>query len=127
MPSAEARRMFASIGSKVGTLPEVLADLTSPLGNRVRRGLSESRIIAQLGGNLREIRGTWGVTKEEMARIVPEPRLELGLGAEKDAAAGPQKVNMLAAHDVVTTNSRKVQHNLVSWSTRADMLCTQLR
>ena len=62
-----------------------------------------------------------------MARIVPEPRLELGLGAEKDAAAGPQKVNMLAAHDVVTTNSRKVQHNLVSWSTRADMLCTQLR
>ena len=64
--------MSASIGRKVGILPEVLADLTSPLRNRVRRGLSESRNIAQLGGSLREIQDTWGVTKEEMAGIVPE-------------------------------------------------------
>ena len=56
--------MPASIESKVGILPEVLADLTGPLGDRVRRGLPDSRIIAQLGGSLREIGDTWGVTKE---------------------------------------------------------------
>ena len=33
LPSTEARRMSASIGSRVGTLPEILADLTGPLGD----------------------------------------------------------------------------------------------
>ena len=33
LPSTEARRMSASIGSKVGILPEVLTDLTGPLGD----------------------------------------------------------------------------------------------
>ena len=60
LPSTEARRMSASIESRVGTLPEILADLTGPLGDRVRRRLPESSIITQLGGSLREIRDTWG-------------------------------------------------------------------
>ena len=42
----------------------------------MRRGLPESNIIAQLGGNLRETRDTWGVTKEAMTVIVPESWLE---------------------------------------------------
>ena len=73
--------MSASIGRKVRILPEFLADLTGPLRDRVRRGLPASRIIAQLGGSLREIRDIWGVTKKEMAGIVPESWLEWGLGA----------------------------------------------
>ena len=64
--------MSASIGSTAETLPEVLADLTSPLGDILRRGLPESSIIAQLGDSLQEIRDTWGVTKEAMEGIVPE-------------------------------------------------------
>ena len=104
--------MYASIESKVGILPEVLADLTGPVGDRVRRGLPESRIIARLGGRLWEIRDTWGVTKEEMAGIVPESWSEWGLGAEGDTALRPLKVDILAAHDAVTTNSRKAQHHL---------------
>ena len=72
LPLAEARRTSASIGSKVGILPEVLADLTGPLGNRVQRGLTESRITARLGGSLQEFRDTWGLTKEEVAEIVSE-------------------------------------------------------
>ena len=71
VPSTEARRMSASIGSRVGTLPEVIADFTGPLGGRVRRGLPESNIIAQLGGSLRDIRDKWGVTKEAMAESFP--------------------------------------------------------
>ena len=58
LPSTEARRMSASIVSRVGILPEVLANLTRPLGDREVRGGAESSIIAQLRGNLREIRDT---------------------------------------------------------------------
>ena len=86
LPSAEPRQMSASIGSKVRILPEVLAGVTGPLGDRVRRGLPESRIIAQLGGSLREIQDTREVTKEEMAGTVPECWLEWGLDAAEDAA-----------------------------------------
>ena len=52
--------MSVPIGSKVWILPEVLADPTGSLRDRVRRELPESSIIAQLGGSLREIRDTWG-------------------------------------------------------------------
>ena len=78
----------------------------------MKRGLPESRIIAQLGGSLREIRDKWGVTKEEMAGIVPESWLEWGLGAEGDAPPRPPEVDILAAHDAVTSTSRKAQHKL---------------
>ena len=66
----------------MGTLPEILAYLTGPLGDRVRMRLPESSIITQLGGSVREIRDTWGSSKEAMAGIVPESWLERGLGAE---------------------------------------------
>ena len=54
-----------------------------------------------------KIRDTWGVTKEEMAGIVPESWLEWGLGVEGDAAPRPAEVDILAAHDLATTNSQK--------------------
>ena len=61
---------------------------------------------------MREIRDTWGVSKEAMAGIVPEPWLEWGLGEEGDRAPSPPQADMLAAHDAVTTNSRKAQQKL---------------
>ena len=91
LPSTEARRMPVSIGSRVGTLPEVLADLTGPLGNKLRRGLPESSVIAQLEDSLLEIRDIWGVSQEAMAGIVPEPWLEWGLGAEGGWPQDPQR------------------------------------
>ena len=96
----------------MGILSEILTDHTGPLGDRVRRGLPKSKIIAQLGGSLREIRDTWGITKEEMVGIVPESWLEWGLSAEESADPRPPEVDILAAHDAVTTNSRKAQHKL---------------
>lgn len=53
--STQARRNHASIGSRVGILPEALADLTGPIEDRVRRGLPESSIVPQLGGSFRGI------------------------------------------------------------------------
>ena len=37
MSSAEARRMSASVGSLVATLPAILVDLSGSLGEKVRR------------------------------------------------------------------------------------------
>ena len=110
LPSTEARRMSASIGNRVGTLPEVTADLTGRLRDQVRRGLPESNIITQLGGSLREVEDTWRVTKEAIAGIVPE--YWLGLGAEGDLVLTPPEADMLAAYDAVTTNSSKTQQKL---------------
>ena len=61
---------------------------------------------------MREIRDTWGVSKEAMAGIVPEAWLEWGLGAEGDLAPRCPEGDMLAAHDAVTTNSRKAKQKL---------------
>ena len=47
-----------------------------------------------------------------MAGIVPESWLEWGLGAEGDLPPRPPEVDMLAAHDAVTTNSRKPQQKV---------------
>lgn len=70
-PSTEARKISAAIGSRFGILPEVPADLTSPLGGRVKSGLPESSTTAQLGRSLRGIRDTWEVPKGAIARHRP--------------------------------------------------------
>ena len=44
MSSAEARRMSASVGSLVATLPAVLADFSGSLGEKVRRNLPGSAL-----------------------------------------------------------------------------------
>ena len=106
--------MSASIGSRVGASPGILAGLTGPIGNKLRRRLPKSSIISELGYNLREIRDTWGVTKEGMADIVPESCSERGLGAEGGLAPRPPEAGVLAAHDAITTNSRKAQKKLAN-------------
>ena len=47
-----------------------------------------------------------------MTGIVPKSWLEWGLGEEGDATPRPPEVDILAAHDAVTTNSRKAQYKL---------------
>ena len=47
-----------------------------------------------------------------MAGIIPESWLEWGRGEEGDQAARTPEADMLAAHDAVTTNSRKAQQKL---------------
>ena len=114
------------MGSRVGTLPEILADLTGPLGDRVRRRLPESSIITQLRGSLREIRDTWGVSKEAMAGIAPESWLEWGLGAEGDQAPTTPEADILAAHDAVTANSTKAQQKLGKFGQPGQVCCLHI-
>ena len=51
------------------------------------RGLPESSIIAQLGGSSRDVRDTWGVTKEAMAGIIP--KIWAGMGSRRGREPGP--------------------------------------
>ena len=67
MSSAEARRMPASVGSLVETLPAVLADLSDSLGEKVRRSLPDSELVNSIWEGVRGLRDDGGVTEEEMA------------------------------------------------------------
>ena len=100
-------------------MPEVLADLAGPIGDRARRRLRESSIIAQLGGSSRDIRNTWGFTKKAMAGFVPESWLEwvnvlLVIFWHVFTWRGTRlpRPDILVAHDAVTIDAGKAQHKL---------------
>ena len=64
--------MSASIGSMVATVPEVLADLSGAIGEKVRRGLLDSDLVRRMWKSVRDFRDVHGVSEEAMANIVPE-------------------------------------------------------
>ena len=70
LASAEARRISASVGSM--TLPEVLADLSGAIGEKVRRELPDSDLVRRIWKSVRDLRDVHGVSEEAMANIVPE-------------------------------------------------------
>ena len=69
LSSAEARRMSASVGSLV---PEVLADLSGAIRNKVRRELPDSDLVRRIWNSIRDLRDVHGVPEEAMANVVPE-------------------------------------------------------
>lgn len=95
MAVAQARRMFASTGSRVGALQEALADFTRLLGDRVTTWLPESGSFDRVGRYLLEFRDTWGVPREEIASIVSEPWPDWGLGTERTSAQGFRKLTCM--------------------------------
>ena len=72
LSSAEARRMSVSVRSMVVTVPEVLADLSDIIGEKVRRGLPASSLVRRIWRSVRDLRDVQGVSEEAMVNIVPE-------------------------------------------------------
>ena len=72
LASAEARRVSASVGSLVATVPEVLAYLSGAIGDKVRRELPDSDLVRRIWNSIRDLRDAHGVSEEAMANIVPE-------------------------------------------------------
>ena len=72
MSSAEARKMSASVGGMVATVPEVLADLSGIIQEEVRRGLPDSDLARRMWRSVRDLRDMPGVSEEATANIVPE-------------------------------------------------------
>ena len=53
--------MSASVGSLVATVPEVLADLSGAIGNKVRRELPDSDLVRHIWNSVKDLRGVHGV------------------------------------------------------------------
>ena len=53
-------------------MPEVLADLSGPLGEKVRRELPNSDLVRRIWNSVRDLRDIHGVSEEAMANVVPE-------------------------------------------------------
>lgn len=78
----------------------------------MKKGLPKSIIFNRLGKIPRETRNTWGGPRENMIGIILDSWLEEDLATEVGAAPRAPEVDILAAHNTRTTNSRKVQQRL---------------
>ena len=112
LSSAEARRMSASVGSLVATVPEVLADLSGAVGNKVRRELPDSDLVRRIWNGVRDLRDVHGVSEEAMANIVPESWRDRAFRSEEQGASGQSVADVLPAHDAEAISSSKAQHRL---------------
>ena len=112
LSSVEARRMSASVGSVVATLPEVLADLPCTIGDKVRRGLPDSDLVRRILKSIRDLRDVHGVSEEAMATTVPESWRDRAFRAGEQSASGQSFAEVLPAHDAETTSSSKAQHRI---------------
>ena len=112
LSSAEARRMLASVGILVATVPEVLADLSGAIGNKVWRVLPDSDLGRRIWNNVRDLRDVHGVSNEVMANIVPESWRDRAFRAREPDVSGQSIADVLPAHDAETNSSSKAQHRL---------------
>ena len=112
LSSAEARRISASVGSLVATVPEVLADLSGALENKVRRELPDSDLVWRTWNSVRDLRDVHWVSEEAMANIVPESWRDRAFRAGEQSASGQSIADVLPAHDAETISSSKAQHRL---------------
>eukprot|EP00904_Undaria_pinnatifida_P006577 jgi/Undpi1/3049/HiC_scaffold_15.g06425.m1 len=78
LSSAEARRVSASVGSLVATVPEVLADLSGAIEDKVRRELPAPDLVRRIWRSVRDLRDMHGVSEEAMANILPETTPQRG-------------------------------------------------
>ena len=90
LSSAEARRMSASVGSLVATVPEVLADLSGAIGDKVRRELPDSGLVRRIWNSVRDLRDVHGVSEEAMANVVPKSWRERTFRAGEQVPQGNQ-------------------------------------
>ena len=115
LPSAEARRMSASVGSLVATVPDVLADLSGAIENKIRRELPDSDLVRRIWNSVRDLRDVHWVSKEAMANIVPESWRDRAFRAGEQGASGQSIADVLPAHDVETISSSKRSIDWVNW------------
>ena len=112
LSSAEARRMSASGGSLVATVPEVLADLSGAIGNKVRRELPDCDLVRRIWNSVRDLRDVHGASEEAMANIVPESWRDRAFRAGEQGASEQSIADVLPAHDAENISSSKAQRRL---------------
>ena len=91
-------------------MPEVLADLSGPLGEKVRRELPNSDLVRRIWSSVRDRRGIHRVSEEAMAEVVPESWRNRAFRANEERASWQSDVELLPAHDAETISSHKAQY-----------------
>ncbi|CAM9184186.1 unnamed protein product [Scytosiphon promiscuus] len=54
LPSAVSRRLSASLGNMIGTLPAVIASLRGPLGESAKQKLPDTDFVQRIGKTIRK-------------------------------------------------------------------------
>ena len=91
-------------------VPEVLADLSGTIGNKVWRELPDSDLVRRTWNSIRDLCDVHGVSEEAMANIVPESCRDRAFRAGQQGASGQSVADVLPAHDAETISSSKAQH-----------------
>ena len=110
--------MSASVGSLVATVPEVLAELSGAIGNKVRRELPDSDLVRRIWNSVRDLRDVHGVLEEAMANMVPKSWRGRAFRAGEQGASEQSVADVLPAHEAETISSSKAQHRLGKLGTR---------
>ena len=103
LSSPESRRMSASIGSLVATVPEVLADLSGPLGGNGWRELPNSDLVRRIWSSDRDLRDIHGVSEEAMAKVVPESWRNREFRENEERASWQPDVEVMTAKRSAST------------------------
>ena len=112
LASAEARKMSASVGSLVATVPEVLAGLSGAIRDKARRELPDSDLVRRIWNSIRGLRDAHGVSEEAMANIVLEGWRDKSFRGVEQEVSGRPVAEVLPAHHVESISSSKAQHGL---------------
>ena len=99
----------------MATVPEVLADLSGAIREKVRRELPDSDLVRRIWKSVRDLRDVHGVSEKAMANIVPESWWDRAFRAGEQGASGQSIADILPAHEAESTSSNKAPYRLGSW------------
>ena len=94
------------------TEPDVLADMSGAIRNKVRRELPDSVLVRRIWSNVRDLRDVHGFSEEAMANVMRESWRDRAFRAGEQGSSGPSVADVLPAHDAETTSPSKAQHIL---------------
>ena len=93
-------------------MPEVLADLSGAVDDKVRRELPDSDLDRRIWNSIRDLRDVHGVSEEAMANILPESWRDIAFWGGEQEASGRLVPEVLPAHDAESISSSQAQHRL---------------
>ena len=84
-------------------MPEVLADLSGPLGGNGWRELPNSDLVRRIWSSDRDLRDIHGVSEEAMAKVVPESWRNREFRENEERASWQSDVEVMTAKRSAST------------------------
>lgn len=116
LPSAAMRRLSASLGNLVSTLPAVIATLRGPLGDSVKDKMPGTVLVELMGDAIVELNQEHGLSEEDLKRVVPPSWAAWALEQSGENERRQPAVTELAAHDGELTTPRKARQSTRYWN-----------